>query len=338
MTVHPYTRLFVKALSPTADDDVTEGYEVGDVWVVIGSGIYQCIDTTDGAAVWQEDGASTGPTTEEIQDIVGAMLAGNGTTGLTITYDDGAGEVNFSVIAITDVVQSNSDNISILQDNVTDGWINLLTHNWTRTGDHQFTVATDLTATYRKGAKVRYQDGGGVWEYGVIASSSYSAPNTTVNLIPNSDYAMAAATITGEGISYVESPEGFPASFTFDPGWTNLSGGTQVAEWKANGNQVHWEVLVVGATISGQVAFVLPVLPLTATSSTRVCVGIASILDSGTANYPGTVIVQGTGTRNAEPRAINASGTYGTNTPVNATVPFAWGASDELNMIGDYLF
>ena len=93
------------------------------------------------------------------------------------------------------------------------GWI-AITATWTRTGNHTFTVSGDVTATYRKGTKVRYKDGGS-YEYGVVASSSYGAPNTTVTLITNTDYAMAAATITDTYISYIDNPEGFPQWFNF---------------------------------------------------------------------------------------------------------------------------
>lgn len=118
---------------------------------------------------------------------------------------------------------------------------------WTRTGNHQFTVSGDLTAVYRKYAKVKYKDGGG-FEYGVIASSSYSSPNTTVNLIPNSDYAMAAATITENYISYIENPEGFPDQFNYTPAWTSdgtqpaLGNGTLTGTWFAEKGKLHVDV------------------------------------------------------------------------------------------------
>lgn len=69
------------------------------------------------------------------------------------------------------------------------GWIPQRNITWIRTGNHTFTVSGDVTTTYRKGTKVKYRDGGSD-EYGVIGSSSHSAGTTTVNLIPNTDYAM----------------------------------------------------------------------------------------------------------------------------------------------------
>lgn len=91
------------------------------------------------------------------------------------------------------------------------GWIER-SETWTRTGNYTFTISGDVTATYRKGTKIRYKDGG-AFEYGVVISSSYSAPNTTVTLAANSDYAMASNP-TDRAISFVENPEGFPTSFS----------------------------------------------------------------------------------------------------------------------------
>lgn len=60
MTIHPYTRLFTSASTPTVNDDITLGYEVGDVWHHASGSVYDCRDNTDGAAVWDERGAGAG--------------------------------------------------------------------------------------------------------------------------------------------------------------------------------------------------------------------------------------------------------------------------------------
>lgn len=101
------------------------------------------------------------------------------------------------------------------------GW-QTVTETWTRTGNHTFTVATDLTAKYHKETKVRYKDGG-AFEYGVIGAATYSSPNTTITLITNTDYAMAAATITDTAISYQENPQGFPHFFNWAAAPTGFS-------------------------------------------------------------------------------------------------------------------
>lgn len=122
-----------------------------------------------------------------------------------------------------------------------DGWIPI-TDTWTRTGNYTFTVTGNQTATYRKGTKVRYKDGGS-YEYGVIASSSYSS-STTITLITNSDYAMAATTITDTYISFIENPEGFPYWFNYSPSYscgnsmTYTSVTTDVAKWSVSGKMI----------------------------------------------------------------------------------------------------
>jgi hypothetical protein len=125
------------------------------------------------------------------------------------------------------------------------GWIGA-TAAWTRTGDHTFTVSGDVTATYRKGTKVRYKDGGG-FEYGVIASATYGAPNTTVTLITNSDFAMAATTITDRYLSYIVCPEGFPTYFNYTCTITATGGSLTTvtvnqAIWAPIGRQIKLDV------------------------------------------------------------------------------------------------
>ena len=67
---HPYTRLFTLPAPPDADNDVTEGYELGDVVHVTGGGVYDCRDATEGAAVWEE---RTGGGASDWGDIGGTL-------------------------------------------------------------------------------------------------------------------------------------------------------------------------------------------------------------------------------------------------------------------------
>jgi hypothetical protein len=120
-----------------------------------------------------------------------------------------------------------------------DGWIPISV-TWTRTGNHTFTVSGDVTASYRKGTKIRYKDGGS-YEYGVIASSSHAAGTTTVTLITTTSYAMAAATITDKYLSYIENPEGFPHKFNYTPTVSALAGSItsttiNEANWRIQGD------------------------------------------------------------------------------------------------------
>lgn len=136
------------------------------------------------------------------------------------------------------VIARSGSNYKVDISTLVDGWIPV-TATWTRTGNHTFTVTGDVTASYRKGTKVRYKDGGS-YEYGVIATSAYVAPNTTVTLITNSDYAMAAATITDTYISYIENPAGFPFWFNYAPTFTGFSAdpASGIYRWHVTGRRI----------------------------------------------------------------------------------------------------
>lgn len=136
----------------------------------------------------------------------------------------------------------------------TSGWIER-SETWTRTGNYTFTISGDVTATYRKGTKIRYKDGG-AFEYGVVISSSYSAPNTTITLATNDDYAMAAATITDKAISFVENPEAFPDWFNYANTIAGSASGSMtwtltlviVAKFKVQGATCKYNVFAIGTT------------------------------------------------------------------------------------------
>ena len=56
-----------------------------------------------------EAGATADQTAEEIQDIVGAMVSGNTESGITVTYQDSDGTLDFSVASQTDQNFTNAD-------------------------------------------------------------------------------------------------------------------------------------------------------------------------------------------------------------------------------------
>jgi hypothetical protein len=125
------------------------------------------------------------------------------------------------------------------------GWV-ACSETWTRTGNHTFTVSGDVTAKYRKGTKIRYRDGGSD-EYGVIGSSTHSSGTTTVNLIVNTDYAMAAATITDTYISYIDNPIGFPTKFEYSP---TISGDSSMTWSTTSAPYAQWTPIGVGYQVS----------------------------------------------------------------------------------------
>lgn len=144
-------------------------------------------------------------------------------------------------------------------------------NTWTRTGNHTFTIAGDFTSIYTKGTKIRYKDGGS-FEYGIVASSSYAAPNTTVNLVPNNDYAMAAATITETYYSYVDTPYGFPDWFAYTPTHTGFSADPTVsARFTVKGKTVILKYDVSGAGTSNATGYTVSA-PITSANTNSIFV------------------------------------------------------------------
>lgn len=53
--VNDAVRRFIKIVPPTADDDASAGYQKTDIWLDQANGVfYECLDNTDGSAVWQD--------------------------------------------------------------------------------------------------------------------------------------------------------------------------------------------------------------------------------------------------------------------------------------------
>lgn len=171
--------------------------------IIIGPGLSQTftgVDSGTGDVTLMVTGTLL--TVEQVYDLLFAAIGSSPGGGIDIVIDDPSDQVYFSL------------DMPYIRERIVDGWTEV-TDVWTRTGNHTFTASGDVTATYRKGVKVRYKDGG-AFEYGVIGSSSHAAGTTTINLIPNSDYAMAATTITDTWISSIENPEGFQQWFNFN--------------------------------------------------------------------------------------------------------------------------
>jgi len=76
------------------------------------------------------------------------------------------------------------------------------------------TIPGDVTALFKLGTKVRLINS--TTKYGYVLSSSYSSPNTTIYLVPNTSSSLANAAITNIDVSYGNPPD-FPAAFTYAP-------------------------------------------------------------------------------------------------------------------------
>gem|GEM_PF-3763520 len=196
--------------------------------------------------------------TELVQDLVAAMFTGGSQSEVTSNYDDPG--------AIIDLAINQTFLTEQINDILTNGWVQD-TATWTRTGNHTFTKSGDHTLTMRKGTKIMYKDGGSV-EYGVVASSSYvggGTNTTTINLFPNTDYTMAAATITNTYYSHAENPEGFPDYFNFAAAPVGFSAApsSPVYRFKVQGKTYHVDYLEGSNGTSNATTFTasIPVAP-----------------------------------------------------------------------------
>ena len=220
-----------------------------------------------------------------------------------------------------------------------DGWI-AKSETWTRTGNHTFTLSGDFSADpdYQPGIKIKYNDG--AVDYGTIASNSHAGGTTTINLIPNSDYLMAAATITGKYISKIEKPDRFPSEFSFSPSWTNLTvgNGTLTAKiTEQHGNIKGHVEFVLGSTssIGGSVSFTAPAAPSGYGFFTREPVGLVMLRDvSPAAAYIGQVVI--VNSTDLGIRVLDVSATYPTQIVISASVPMTWATGDQLAFSFDY--
>lgn len=193
--------------------------------------------------------------------------------------------------------------------------------------------------------------------------ADYNTPITTIvneinGNLDNSNIAAAAAIAT----SKLAEDEGIGASRLADsavtpekvlagtgttwawqswtPTWTNLvvSGSTVTARYIQVGKTVIFRVAVIlggGNAPSGSVSFTLPVTSTALAGTTTIPpIGTLDCFDAGTAVYPGVVTMNSTTV--AGLAIFAAGGTYTTNASLSATVPFAWGNTDEIVFNGMY--
>jgi hypothetical protein len=182
---------------------------------------------------------------------------------------------------------------------IQDGWFPT-TDTITRTGNHTFTVLDDRTNQFRKGAKFAYTDAG-AGEYGVVASSVYTATDTatTVTLITNSDYAMSTDAIADPSLSYIENPAGFPDWFNYTPTYsangsmTYTTVTTTYAKWRVSGKTMFYALQASGTT-GGVANTQLQATPPVTIVDTRAYPGSCNVIDGTAAAVVGTGGANGT--------------------------------------------
>lgn len=214
------------------------------------------------------------------------------------------------------------------------GWIPA-TDTWTYASASSFTIAgVDRTSTFVKGTRLAFTQT--TEKFAVVISSSFST-NTTVNIMTNTDYTIANATITSPYYSYNAKPQRFPGWFTWSPTITNLTlgNGTIIARYSQIGSVAHFLFrFTLGSTssVGTNPYFTLPVIP----AYNHAINQIVTLLDSGTANYYASAVNEGASKEVVFMYAMASSGAIATYNLITATVPFTWTTNDVIAVSGTY--
>ena len=136
----------------------------GKINLLVSSQTDQNFTTADHAKLDTiEPGATGDQSDEEIQDIVGAMLTGNTETGITVTYQDSDGTIDFSVASQTDenfttALKTKLDGLSSSGGSTTDEEI-------------QDVVGGMLSGNTESGITVTYDDSDGTIDFAVASQT-----------------------------------------------------------------------------------------------------------------------------------------------------------------------
>lgn len=213
------------------------------------------------------------------------------------------------------------------------GW-NTPDETWTYASAATFTVSGDQTAKYTKGTRLKWTQT--TVKYGVVVSSAYVAPNTTVTIAVNTDYVLANAAISANYYSYEIYPQGYPVFFNYTPVWTNVSGGSfNIARFSVTGSKASAEIKYTlgGAGVAGNASVTLG-FPSNA-SYTSAPIGEA-ILDDAS---PGASYYAKTHVKSATEIFVyvqNVAGTYPTIAALSSAVPFNWAVNDVIQLSATY--
>ena len=139
-------------------------------------------------------------TNEQVQDIVGGMVSGNTESGITVTYQDSDGTLDFSVASQTDNNFTDADHSKL--DGIAAGATNVTNNNQLTNGAGYITatltneqvqdiVGAMVSGNTETGISVTYQDGDGTLDFAV---SSQTDENFTTTLKNKLDGIAAGAT------------------------------------------------------------------------------------------------------------------------------------------------
>ena len=218
----------------------------------------------------------------------------------------------------------------ILGKNLFSGWIGAAA--WAYASASTFTISGDQTAVYTKGVRVRWTQT--TVKYGVVASSAYSAPNTTVTIVVNTSYTVANAAITARAYSFLDNPLDWPDWFDYVPVWGS-AGGTGVtignavvlARYSLSKKTCTYKISATfGSTTTYGAGASWWTLSLPVTNASNVS-GMGHYNDFSGSFFSGMIFHGGSGAQNA----LGCLSSF-----IAATVPITWAVNDIIRINGVY--
>ncbi len=203
------TTVSITSQTPTAGAGWVASSTITAAWVVAGTA------NPTGGAGWTRTSTVLPPVKPSVPS--GAILVGE-------VYVEGTGATATTTIAAGNIVDKTA------QVGQAGGWTPT-SAAWTYVSATQFTISSDVdySKRYTPGTKLRWSESGTV-KYAHVASSSYSAGTTMVNLIGTQTYTFAANPDTGSQF-WCDSgtqPHDFPNYFAYSIGLTGCSSSSTV--------------------------------------------------------------------------------------------------------------
>lgn len=277
---------------------------------------------------------STGYNNHSVQIEALEAKVGADSSAVTTSHDYKLGGVTGSDKAVSltgSEVLTNKTLTSPLLQGTVDGWISA-NATWTYASATTITVPSGAASKYAVGDRIKLTQT--TVKYFVVTGVA----DTVLTVTGGSDYSVANAAISANYYSHVDTPVGFPSTFSYTPTFTNFTIG--------NGTITYAKFMMSGKKVSVRVRVVLgsssamgntPELSLPVTSATYVIhapLGFANLQDTGTNQFKG--FVNYFNTTNVFFQNLAVTGSNITGGTITSTVPFTWTTSDEFHLNFNY--
>jgi hypothetical protein len=154
-------------------------------------------------------------TNEQVQDIVGAMVSGNTETGISVSYADGDGTLDFVVASQTD--ENFTTTLKNKLDGIASGATNVTNNNQLTNGAGYITatltneqvqdiVGAMVTGNTESGITVTYQDSDGTLDFSVASQTgSLNASNLSSGTIPDARFPSTLPAVDGSNLTGISA-------------------------------------------------------------------------------------------------------------------------------------